>query len=86
MKKVKLVFYSMVSWDKQLEPLIQLLDRQNRFRPEKWGITEPVRRTFSPKDLKAMEATWQQRKGLLFKRKCFPSYWLSLEWGWGVKV
>ena len=82
--RIKLVLFSMTPWDASLESLICLLEHQNEFQPDKWGITEPLRHAFSTTTLDAMKEVWRQRKGLLLK-KTSPSYWLSLEWWTNVR-
>lgn len=81
---IKLVLYSLTSWAGCLEGLVKLLDQQSLFRPQLWGISEPLRNVFSRADYKNMERVWSERKGLLFRQQS-PQAWLSLEWWTEVK-
>ncbi|HXK44196.1 MAG TPA: hypothetical protein PKV82_15360 [Anaerolineae bacterium] len=75
---VKLIMYAFSSWQDRLEILLKILDQWQQFRPQKWGMREPLKNTVSLDDYGNMEAVWNERKGMLFQRVA-PHIWLSLE-------
>lgn len=63
MEMMKLVLHSFSDWNDRIAPLIQLLDSQSTFRPNKWGPYEPARYRFDVKDIPRMEQRWKKYTG-----------------------
>jgi hypothetical protein len=76
---VKLICYTISTWRERLPHFVAIFAEQPIFRPDTWGINEPMDITFSTENYEQMEDIWIERKGLLFKRRA-PNMWLSLEW------
>ncbi len=77
---IKFVMFSAESWQSRLESLFHLLDNSPTFHPEKWGISEPVRKEFQAEYINDMEKLWNERLGIMFQRRTFPKLWINIEW------
>jgi len=77
---IKLFFNSDALWRDRLESLIRLLARQEAFRPDRWGPSEPVRRPFRLEALPEMEKVWSKTHSIMFKRAEKPKFWLDNRW------
>lgn len=77
---VKLVMYSSTSWQQSFENLLHLLNDSPTFRPEKWGISEPLRKEFRAEYITDMEKVWNERQGIIFQRRTFPKLWINIDW------